>query len=146
MSVWEPMLKDEQWEQVRPLIPPNPLRPKGSRPPADDRACFEGILRILKPGTRWKALPDQYPHPSTCWRRLRQWYEEDVLKDMWRAFLSEVDQDGILEWDEVFYVAERAFTWITNYRRIVARYENHINIFAAFFRIARAMIALRKCL
>jgi len=102
MSVREPMLTDEQWEKIRPLIPPKPLRPKGGRPPADDRACFEGILWILKTGARWKDLPDQYPHPSTCWRRLRQWYEEDVLKDMWRAFLSELDHDGILEWDEVF--------------------------------------------
>jgi hypothetical protein len=33
---------------------------------------------------------------------LREWYEEDVLKDMWRAFLSELDHEGILDWDEVF--------------------------------------------
>ena len=44
----------------------------------------------------------QYPDPSTCWRRLREWYEADVLKDMWRAFLSELDHNGILDWDEVF--------------------------------------------
>jgi transposase len=119
---------------------------QGGPTSADDHACFEGILRILKTGARWKDLSDQYPHPSTCSRRLRQWYEEDVFKNMWRAFLSELDQDGILEWDEVFYVAERAFTWITNYRRVVVRYENHINLFVAFFRIACAMIALRKCL
>jgi hypothetical protein len=42
------------------------------------------------------------PHPSTCWRRLREWYEQDVLKDMWRAFLSELDHEEVLDWEEVF--------------------------------------------
>ena len=102
MSVRDVMLTDEQWAKIEPLIPKPPARPKGGRPRADERLVFEGILWVLKTGARWKDLPDRYPHPSTCWRRLRQWYEEDVLKDMWRAFLSELDQDGKLDWDEVF--------------------------------------------
>ena len=102
MSVREPTLTDEQWEKIKPLIPVRPRNPKGGRPPADDRACLEGILWILKTGARWKDLPDQYPHPSTCWRRLRDWDEAGVLKDMWRAFLSELDEDGILDWEESF--------------------------------------------
>jgi len=102
MSARDVMLTDEQWKKIEPLIPKAGPRPKGGRPRADDRMVFEGILWILKTGARWKDLPDRYPHPSTCWRRLRHWYEEDVLKDMWRAFLSELDHEGILEWDEVF--------------------------------------------
>jgi len=102
MRAREPMLTDEQWEKIRPLIPPRPPRPKGGRPPADDRDCFEGILWILKTGARWRDLPDQYPDPSTCWRRLRDWHEAEVLKDMWRAFLSELDHEGILDWEESF--------------------------------------------
>lgn len=95
-------LTDEQWKKIEPLIPRRPNNRKGGRPPADDRLVFEGILWILKTGARWKDLPKKYPHPSTCWRRLREWYETDVLKDMWRAFLSELDHNGILDWDEVF--------------------------------------------
>ena len=96
------MLTDEQWEKIRPLIPPRPPRPKGGRPPADDRACFEGILWILKTGARWRDLPDRYPDPSTCWRRLKLWYETGVLEEMWRAFLSELDEAGVLDWEESF--------------------------------------------
>ena len=102
MSARDVMLTDEQWKKIEPLIPKAGPRPKGGRPRADDRMVFEGILWILKTGARWKDLPERYPHPSTCWRRLRQWYEEYVLKEMWRAFLSELDHEGILEWDEVF--------------------------------------------
>ena len=102
MRVREPMVTDEQWAKIEPLIPKPERNLKGGRPRADDRLVFEGILWVLKTGARWKDLPDRYPHPSTCWRRLRQWYEQDVLKDMWRAFLSELDHEGILDWDEVF--------------------------------------------
>jgi len=95
-------LTDEQWKKIAPLIPKPPPRPKGGRPRADDRLVFEGILWILKTGARWKDLPDRYPHPSTCWRRLKQWYEAEVLKDMWRAFLSDLDASGVLDWEESF--------------------------------------------
>jgi len=95
-------LTDEQWKKIEPLIPKRPVGRKGGRPRADNRLVLEGILWVLKTGARWRDLPDRYPNPSTCWRRLREWYEADVLKDMWRAFLSELDHRGILEWDEVF--------------------------------------------
>jgi len=95
-------LTDEQWRKIEPLIPKKPIGRRGGRPRADDRLVFEGILWILRTGARWKDLRDRYSNPSTCWRRLREWYETDVLKDMWRAFLSELDHNGILDWDEVF--------------------------------------------
>jgi transposase len=95
-------LSDEQWKKIEPLIPKPPPRPKGGRPRADDRLVFEGILWILKTGARWKDLPEKYPHPSTCWRRLKEWYEAEVLKDMWRAFLSDLDAKGVLDWEESF--------------------------------------------
>lgn len=95
-------LTDEQWRKIEPLIPKKPVGPKGGRPRANDRLVFEGILWILKTGARWKDLPDKYPHFSTCWRRLKEWYGAEVLKDMWRAFLSELDANGVLDWEEAF--------------------------------------------
>ena len=89
-------LTDEQWRKIEPLIPKRSVGPKGGRPRTDDCLVFEGILWILRTGARWKDLPDRYPNPSTCWRRLKEWYEADVLKDMWRAFLSELDHEGSL--------------------------------------------------
>ena len=95
-------LTDEQWNKIEPLIPEHPPRPKGGRPRADEPLVFEGILWMLKTGARWKDLPDKYPDPSKCWRRLKEWYEAEVFKDMWRAFLSELDASGVLGWEETF--------------------------------------------
>lgn len=102
MRAREPMLTDEQWDRIKPLIPLRPPRPQGGRPPADDRACFEGIVWVLKTGARWRDIPDQYPHPSTCWRRLRTWHEAGVFKDMWCCFVSDLDAQCRVDWEETF--------------------------------------------
>ncbi|HEY4308886.1 MAG TPA: transposase [Pirellulales bacterium] len=38
---------------------------KGGRPPADDRACWEGILWVLRSSARWRDLPERFKSPST---------------------------------------------------------------------------------
>ncbi len=93
------LLSDEQWAKVEPLLPK--LASKG-RPWADNRAVLEGILWVLKTGARWRDMPPDYPSGPTCWRRLRKWEEEDVWLDIWRSFLSELDQQGKLDWSETF--------------------------------------------
>jgi transposase len=39
---------------------------------------------------------------------------------------------------------ERTFSWISNYRRLVVRYERMINIYKAFFHIACILITLKQ--
>jgi transposase len=92
-------LSDKQWSKIEPLLPK--LRSRG-RPWADNRRVLEGILWVLKTGARWRDLPKEYPSASTCWRRLRQWEEQDVWLKIWRQFLSELDQRGKLDWSESF--------------------------------------------
>ena len=98
-----PQLTDAQWAKIQPLLPPLPRRKDGrGRPWAEDRKCLEGILWILRSGARWQDLPDEFPHPSTCWRRLRDWEEQDVWLNIWRAFLSELNERQQLKWSESF--------------------------------------------
>jgi hypothetical protein len=68
----------------------------------EDRRCFEGILWVLRSGARRKDLRAQYPSPATCWRRLQEWEDAGVWLDLWRKFLGELDEEGILSWDETF--------------------------------------------
>lgn len=42
------------------------------------------------------------------------------------------------------YKIERVFAWLGNYRRLVVRYDKHINIYQSFFNIACMMITLNK--
>lgn len=114
----EVLLTDEQWEMVKPFNPEVPTTRRGGRPRADDQACFEGILWVLRSGARWKDLPDWYPSPSTCWRRLAEWEGAGVFVDMWHAFIDELDEQGCINWDEVFMdgsfapAKKGATTWV----------------------------------
>jgi transposase len=95
-------LTDGQWKKIEPLLPVVKRSKRGGRPPAEKRACLEGIIWVLRSGARWKDLPAKYPSPSTCWRRLRDWEEQDVWLDIWRRFLGELDEQGRLDWEETF--------------------------------------------
>ena len=93
-------LADRLWERVRPLLPPEPPKPKGGRPRADDRLCFLGVLFVLRSGCRWEDLPDCFPSPATCWRRHRDWTNEGVWEKAWALVLAELEEDGRLDTSE----------------------------------------------
>ena len=95
-------LTERQWKAVKEHLPERAPRPQGGRPPADDRKCFEGILWIVWTGAPWSELPERYGKPSTVHRRLCQWAEQGVLLNLWRAFLSQLDEKGMLRWNECF--------------------------------------------
>ena len=95
-------LSDAQWARIAPQLPRRKRNPRGGRPPADDRKCFEGILWILWTGAQWKVLPRKYTSPTTCWRRLRQWDENGTLLALWRGFLAELNDAEKVRWDECF--------------------------------------------
>jgi len=71
----KPLLSDELWEIIAPLLPPQP--PQSQRrdgPPRDDRKALTGILFILKTGIPWEDLSCEMNCGCgmTCWRRLRE--------------------------------------------------------------------------
>jgi len=97
-----PFLSDQQWALIAPHLSRPKPSPRGGRPRANDRACLEGILYILKEGARWKSLPRCYPSYSTCWRRLKQWEEDGCWVAVWHALVSRLSEEELLEWDETF--------------------------------------------
>jgi transposase len=107
MAAIRKFLTDEQWAKIAPFLPPEKPGSKGGRPQAPNREVLEGILWILRTGARWQDLPPQYPSPSTRWRRLRRWEQELWLK-IWRIFLSQLDAEGALDWQEAFIDASFA--------------------------------------
>lgn len=96
------LLSESQWQKIEPLLPKLKRRKRG-RPPKDNRVVLEGILWVLKTGARWRDIPREIGvSGSVCWKRLRRWDEQGVWLRIWRAFLSELDQRGRLDWEESF--------------------------------------------
>lgn len=72
-------VSDELWERVRPP------RPKGGRPPADDRQMVEAIVYVLRTGIQWNALPRELGAASTVSDRFRLWQQQGVFERLWAA-------------------------------------------------------------
>ena len=95
-----PLVSDALWSLFSPLLPPHPPRPKGGRPPIEDRAALTGILFVLKSGIPWEMLPQEMGCGSgmTCWRRLKAWQEAGVWQAFHHALLDRLGRAGLIDW------------------------------------------------
>ena len=96
----KPLLTDELWERIEPLLPQEPPKPKGGRPRVPDRAALRGILFILRTGTQWEYLPQEMGCGCgmTCWRRLRDWHKAGVWQRIWQFVLDELGAADAIDW------------------------------------------------
>lgn len=95
----KPIIDDELWTLIEPLLPPSKPRRKKNpgRLPVSNRAALTGILFVLKTSLRWRDLPAEMGCGSgvTCWRRLRDWQVAGVwarLHELLLAKLRAADQ------------------------------------------------------
>jgi transposase len=86
----EPLVTDEFWNEIQPILPQHIPDPRGGAPRKPDRPCLEGIVFVLKTGTQWQKLPrcDLWPSGSTCWRRFAEWTKSGVWPQLHRRLLN----------------------------------------------------------
>jgi transposase len=92
---------DELWKIIEPLLPPETPKPKGGRPRVPDRAALTGIIFVLKSGIPWEMLPQEMGcgSGSTCWRRLRDWQEAGVWRELHRVLLDRLGEADQIDWE-----------------------------------------------
>ena len=95
-----PLVPDDLWEAVAPLLPAAPPKPQGGRPRVPDRAALGGILFVLHTGIGWERLPAELGCGSgmTCWRRLRDWQVAGVWERLHRALLDRLGEADKIDW------------------------------------------------
>ena len=96
----KPLVPDDLWAVVAPLLPPHPAQPRGGRPFVQDRAALTGILFVLRTGLPWEYLPVEMGCGSgmTCWRRLRDWHKAGVWVVLHRVLLERLEGAGQIDW------------------------------------------------
>ena len=96
-------LTDQQWNAIRPLIPP----PSGiGRPRVDDRTTVNGVLYVLGANCRWRDMPDRYGSHITCWRRYNAWSKDGTLSDILACVNEDrYEEDAPGSLDEMFALA-----------------------------------------
>ena len=70
-------LTDEEWEMLRPLIPP---AKRGGRPrKVDLREVMNGLLYILSTGCQWRQIPKDLPPRGTLYEYLQRFDWDGTL-------------------------------------------------------------------
>jgi transposase len=97
----KPLLGDELWERIAPLLPaPKPRRARHpGRKPLGPRKVLTGILFVLKTGIGWEELPAELGCGCglTCLNRLRNWQRSGVwltVQAVLRKHLQGADKLG----------------------------------------------------
>src|SRR5215217_1536096 len=90
----KPLLPDELWERVEPLLPaPKPRRFRfPGRKPLTNRQAPTGILFALRTGINWNDLPCELGRGSgsACRKRLQLWQSLGVWDRLRRLLLAEL--------------------------------------------------------
>jgi transposase len=94
----QPLLPDELWAIIEPILPEWTPSPKGGHPRLDDRKALTGILFVLKTGIPWRDLPQEMGCGCgmTCWRRLRDWQADGTWVKIHEALLDRLRADDEL--------------------------------------------------
>jgi transposase len=95
-----PLVSDELWSLIEPLIPKHVPSPDGGRPPIGDRETLTGIVFVLKSAIPWEMLPQEMGCGCgmTCWRRLRDWQQAGVWEALLGVLLDRLQGASQIDW------------------------------------------------
>jgi transposase len=98
----KPILDDELWEIIEPLLPPPKRRRRRypGRKPIGHRQALSAIMFVLKTGLPWEHLPQELGWGSgmTAWRRLHAWQKKGVWKKIHAALLAHLQEAEQIDW------------------------------------------------
>ena len=98
----KPLVTDELWGIVEPLLPKHDPSPKGGRPRVSDRVCFTGILFVLKTGIPWEDFPCEMGCCGmTLWKRLEEWTKAGVWGELHAVLLDHLRKHDALDLGKV---------------------------------------------
>jgi len=98
----KPLVTDELWGIVEPLLPKHDPSPKGGRPRVSDRVCFTGILFVLKTGIPWEDFPCEMGCCGmTLWKRLEEWTNAGVWPELHAVLLDHLRKHDALDLEKV---------------------------------------------
>jgi transposase len=96
----KPILDEELWTVLEPLLPPESPRPRGGRPRVPNRQALTGILFVLRSGIPWEMLPRALGCGSgmSCWRRLKGWHQARLWPRIHRELLNRLGKTNQIDW------------------------------------------------
>src|SRR3982751_1360870 len=101
-AAMRPLVPDELWQKLEPLLPPPPRRRSRfpGRKPLDYRKILTGILFVLKTGVAWDDLPAElgWGCGKTCRHYLQLWHQAGVWLKLHALLLAELNAADKIDW------------------------------------------------
>jgi transposase len=79
-KLYDSDMTDDEWDLIRPLLPPHP--PRGSDPRIPKREIINAIFYVNKHGCTWRGMPHDLPHWSTAYGYFRCWTKTGVWEEI----------------------------------------------------------------
>jgi len=74
-------LTDQEWNCIADVFP---APAKTGRPPRDQRTIVDAILWIVRTGSPWRDLPEEYQPWGTVWDLFDKWNSDGTLDEILR--------------------------------------------------------------
>jgi transposase len=87
-------LTDAEWECIEDLFSP-PSRM--GRPPRNRRDIVDGILWILRAGSPWRDLPEEFGPWATVWDLFDKWNGDGTIDEIRRRLQAARIADGAID-------------------------------------------------
>ena len=91
-------LTDREWNAIRHFLPAQRSGKRG-RPWAEHRQTISGILWILKTGSPWRDLPEEFGKWQTVYNRFRRWIDEGLWERIYQRLLQRAKCNSKVNFD-----------------------------------------------
>ena len=88
-------ITDEQWEQIKDLVPPERSDGKG-RPAKDNRMMINAIIWILKTGAPWRDLPERFGSWNSVYSRYSRWTKRGLWEKIFLNLTRDLDEEELM--------------------------------------------------
>ena len=85
-------LTDARWDRIAPLL--TPQKPVIGRPNKDHRTILAGILWVIKTGSPWRDLPEEFGPWETIRSRYDRWRRTGIWQQILDALKPQVSPDA----------------------------------------------------
>lgn len=98
-------LTDYQWNLIEPLIPPKTSTCGRAR--RNPRELINSIIWVLRTGSPWCALPQEYGPWHTAYNNFRKWSKEGIIAKIFENFLPDCEQTTQIQIDSTYVKAHQ---------------------------------------
>jgi transposase len=87
-------LRDDQWEQLKGMMPGGTRGKRGPR--TDNRKFVNGLLWMARSGARWRDLPERFGNYQVVKRRYYDWVRRGDLDKIMTVLVKTADMEWLM--------------------------------------------------